>query len=68
MIGLFILGVSVSAMGKNEIFFQCAEVLECQYEVSGANISVVMFSAKNQHKNNKTLRIQQWLYMVIVDN
>ena len=50
-------------MKKSEIFFQCAEVLGYQCAGSGANISVVMFAAKNQHKNNKTLRIQQWLYI-----
>jgi len=50
-------------MKKSEVFFQRAEEPEYQCAESGVNAAVVMFSAKTQHKNNKTPTIRQWLYI-----
>jgi len=61
MVLLHKVGVLVGTLKKSKIFFQCAEVLEYQRAGGGVNASDVMFSAKTQHKNNKTPSIRQWL-------
>ena len=48
---------------KNETFFHYAELTENQHVKCATNIPVVMFSAKCTHKNNKTPKIQQYLYI-----
>ena len=60
---IFRVGVLVGTMKKSEIFFQYAEMVDNQCAGSGVNAAVVMFSAKTQHKNNKTPTIRQWLYI-----